>query len=465
MDHTLPTFQELRRLLASARSLTARPQTFAVFVARRSGRRPSFTGHKATLAKVLRIKLDLLRLGVTRQTKEDSALELAQLALRRSLYLVGEMRRTERSSPEASAMLARSIIETALTGSFLALHRGDAAQRLIKKQSRPAKRIRDRFLGGDTLAALALLPEVSYLTGPLSSDLGTVKEAPDLASISAWLDGHPPFNRGSLATLLYEETYTPLSNFVEHPTPNALNRYTKTWLFGLRLPRLYAPAPAFSRKTLTHVALPSVAALASTLSTALGRNPRHFDDWALEAVSVDGYAWTASPARSLAVRGLGELVGLDRTWKLNLVGYAIRLLAVSDEMRNATEAEQLAAAVEVVDRARRPIRLAGTFLLGPSSRIRKRIATWLQSDDRAPALIADGAVTEDPQGLVSALGLAYAGLWPDDGASVEVILSRLKSDGPSRLHTGVLDQIVGTGFQWDIDTLTARLEEQARRWK
>ena len=92
---------------------------------------------------------------------------------------MGEMRRTERSSPEAAARLARSIIETALTGSFLALHRYDAAQRLINKQSRPAKRIRDRFLGGDTLAALALLSEVSYLTGPLSSDLGTVKEAPD----------------------------------------------------------------------------------------------------------------------------------------------------------------------------------------------------------------------------------------------------------------------------------------------
>ena len=461
----MPTFQEFRRLLASARLQSGRPQTFAVFIARRSGRRPPFTGHKATLAKALRIKLDLLRLGATRQTKADPALELARLALRRSLYLIGEMQRTERSSPEASAMLARSVVETALTGSFLALHRGDAAQRLIKKQSRPAKRIRDRFLRGDTLAALALLPEVSYLTGPLSSDLGTVKEAPDLASISAWLDSHPPFNRGSLATLLYEETYTPLSNFVEHPTPNALSRYAKTRLLGFRLPRLYAPAPAFSSKTLMYVALPSVGALASTLSAALGRNHNHFDDWALEAVSVDGYMWTASPVRSLAVRGLGEMAGLDRTWKLNLVGYAVRLLAVSDEMRNATEAMQFVAAVEVIDRARRPIRLAGTFLLGPHSEFRRRITTLHQTEDHAPGLITDDTITEDPQGLLAALALAYAGLWPDESARVETILDRLKTDRPSGLRTGVLDHIAGTGSYWDVGVLISRLEEQAERWK
>lgn len=65
--------------------------------------------------------------------------------------------------------------------------------------------MRDYFLGGNSVAALALLPEVSFVADPLRSEYDDAKQTPDLKRICELLDEKPPFT-GGLATQIYNET-------------------------------------------------------------------------------------------------------------------------------------------------------------------------------------------------------------------------------------------------------------------
>lgn len=403
------------------------------------------------------MQLTLHWLAITRRTAGDSALELAQLGLRRCLYLMREMDRTERSAPEASAMVSRAILETALVSSYLALHQGDAADRLLKKQASPARRVRDRFLRGELVAALGLFPDVEYLSGPLSPQLGATRSAPDLSQICAWLDGRPPFQTNQLATLLYEESYTALSNVVEHPTPASLERYRKGWRL-IRL-RRWRPVRSFPPDTLVHVAYPAVGALGAALATALGRGAADLESWAQEAATADGYTWTASPARSLAVQGLGEMVRIVPVWKLNLGGFAVRALAMSASFRAASPDEQLVAAAEVLERARRPPHLAATFLLSAKSKIRRRITEPYRSGGEGVRLAASGALASDPIGLVAAMALVFAATWPDDPTDTDQRLTAITQPvGPQ------LDGFVLSLSQADVVGMGSELKRQWNRW-
>jgi hypothetical protein len=97
----------------------------------------------------------LAKLATHPDLRRDDALEFAQLALRRCTYLLLEMYAIERRAPEACALVARSVVETALIGSYLAVT-PDASSRLVKKQAKHSRRLRDRLLAGDNDAVLAL---------------------------------------------------------------------------------------------------------------------------------------------------------------------------------------------------------------------------------------------------------------------------------------------------------------------
>src|SRR6266851_1410830 len=206
-----------------------RPYSFSVFIARRSGLRSRRDPQIGRREKEL-FHSDLMELAQTRRVCGDAELEVAQLALRRSLHLVSEMARITDVAPEAAAMAGRSVVEQALVGSYLALYRapGGGVAGLLKRQRGYAGKLREHFLKGDMVGALALLPKVSFVAAPLSSDLGSVTGAPDLRNICSLLDEKEPFKSGNLATLIYYEAYAVLSNLVVHATPQALERHRRS---------------------------------------------------------------------------------------------------------------------------------------------------------------------------------------------------------------------------------------------
>src|SRR6266851_5043650 len=193
-----------------------RPYSFSVFIARRSGLRSRRDPQIGRREKEL-FHSDLMELAQTRRVCGDAELEVAQLALRRSLHLVSEMARITDVAPEAAAMAGRSVVEQALVGSYLALYRapGGGVAGLLKRQRGYAGKLREHFLKGDMVGALALLPKVSFVAAPLSSDLGSVTGAPDLRNICSLLDEKEPFKSGNLATLIYYDVWLKEVNSID----------------------------------------------------------------------------------------------------------------------------------------------------------------------------------------------------------------------------------------------------------
>lgn len=371
------------------------------------------------------MRVALLQLERARDDDND-ALAMARLALRRSRHLTHELERSLSRRPEASALLARAIIETTLVGSYLALRSGDSADRLLKRQAGPARRLRERFLEGDLTAGLSLLPDLEFVSAPLAPDLTDTSKGPDLASISAWLDRHPPFHAHRLATLLYDEAYVVLSGFSAHPTPQALARYNHAsgWMAAVaKKPKRLLP-----RSTYVHVCYPAVGALAGSIARAEGQAHPIFDEWAAEAATVDGYLWTSSPARHIAVSQLARAWRLNQP-RLNLAGFLLRVVGLTDTAKALTPEEQILLACDVFTRARRPWTLLAAFLGGPKLQRAAR-----RTVDFVPDPPLSGS--NDPRVLIAALGLVYASIWPDDP---EVVASMLD----------VLDERVLASNPWE----------------
>lgn len=380
---------------------SGRPQSFAVFVARRSGRRNESRPSIGTPAKARRAYWDLVLLAADPAMGPDPSLKLAQLALRRSLYLLREMVSIERKAPDASALVARSVIETALVGSYLAVM-PSTSDRFVKKQAKHSRRLRERLLAGDNAGVLALLAEADFIAEPLAPHLDNERAAPDLAQIARQLDSVPPFDQGALATHLYDESYSFLSNFVEHPTPLSLNRHRDRQLLSLRL-RPFPPKPRMPAPTLTHIAMPAVAALGACLARRAHRDPSLLDEWARDASSADGYFWSGSPLRMAAALSIFAEVSLSRS-RANAAGFAVRLLAGSDHIRTLPSAEQLAVALDVIElaKATNPI----VYLLRGSDRRVPQATDWRG--------LPEEELRNQTEAALGALMLSYAGLWPTE---------------------------------------------------
>jgi hypothetical protein len=407
------------------------PYSFSVFIARRSGARAPRERGVSRKEKAL-FTSDMAQLAETKEVIGDPELEGAQLALRRCLHLSSEMARIVDVAPDAAAITGRSVVEHALIGSYLALYRaaGGGAAGLMKKQRGHASGLRDYFLKGDMLGALSLLPEISFVSAPLSPTLDAVTGMPNFHQICFLLDEKEPFVRGKLATMLYYETCAPLSNLLIHPTPHSLERHRQSHLvIRRRNPNFFGPSTAFSDNTLQYAILPAMGGLCSCLARALRMPTDYYDMWLREAGSVDGYEWSGSIARTVAVGGLVELVGLPNVHALNAAGLATRMLATADIMMNANSDDQLLAASEIIDRARAKTRWPahpGLRLIASMALIRPRSS---QSIDNTKA-IATGHAAGHPQALLAALALVYAGLWPDEPSIVSARLDAFDREAP-----------------------------------
>lgn len=410
---------------------SGKPQSFTVFVARRSGRRFEVERSPANWLEGLRFRWELRYLAGSGAQPPVDGVGLAQLALRRCNYMLGEMLAIERRAPEASSLVARSVIETALIGAYLALnpHFGD---RFFKKQASFSRRLRNRLLAGDMEGVLTVLADVDFLADPLKPHLEPVPAAPSFAQIASWLDHHPPFSRQGLATHLYDEAYSFLSNYVEHPTPMSLGRHQNVRRHRLTS-RRFRPSAPVAPLTLTHTAVPAVAALASCLASVQGRSTDLVDRAASEALSADGHWWSGSPLRRAAAVSLFTSAGLTRT-RADVIGFAVRILAHNDAMRNSSDAEQLVTTLEAVETAKSTAAMVQMFRSRPAP-------SWVDTDAwrRVPA----GGLVDDPGGVVAALLLAYSGLWPSEPASLDRRLAGAAS-AAIRVPPNALTRVLAT---------------------
>jgi hypothetical protein len=420
---------------ANTEATSSRALSFAVFMARKSGRRaqPLISTYGAhTLPKEIR------RLYETAIPDSRPELRLAQLCLIRCTYLHDEMAEIQKSAPEASAMVARSIIETALVGSDLALGTDGNSARLMKNLAGAAGRLRDRFLAGDQIAALSLLSEMEFLSEPLDPKLNDVPKALDLRSVCKRLDKAPPFNQGRLASLLYDESYSVLSNHVIHPTPQSLRRhasdrirprfilYRNPWTrsrLGKAMRTVFYRPERIDYEGIGWVATAALIGLMSALARGLGEPNVEIDRGVTDIERLDGYFWSGSPARMIAVSQLARSAGLPSLRSLNIAGAITRFFAITDAFRGLTEDEQLLGACEILDYSRDWRRLVCLF----SSRARHLY--WPGPDSQSDQ-ISRQPTSENIQIQIAALALVYAALWPDDSATVASRVEAFMRDAP-----------------------------------
>jgi len=390
-------------------------------------------------------------------------LEMAQLALRRSLHLSSEAARIFRVAPDAAAMAGRSAVEHAVLGSYFASYRAErgGTAGLLKKQRRNASKLREYLLDGEMLGALALLPEVSFIAAPLNPTLDNVTGTPDLRTICSLLDQREPFKEGNIATRIYYETYAALSNLIVHATPHSLERSRRARLVIRPWGRkIFEPIKMFPEETLEFAIMPVIGGLCGSLARALDLPTRYYDIWLKEFVSIDGYEWSGSIARMAAVDGLTELVELPSVNALDAAGFAIRTLGTLSTMIAATPSTQLVASSEVIDRARAknwprwpPLRL----ITSPRLLVRPHSAT--ESDQTAT--IASGHAADHPQALLAALALVYAGVWPDNAAELSKRLDMFDRTAPH--ESSVLKKIVSSTRRESFKELRKRRRNQISR--
>lgn len=450
--------------------------SFAVFIARKSGSRLSPRGTRLSITSQTQIFDDLISTSIP---ESAPGLQLAQLSLIRCGYLIGELSLLEphtsfrlarkidlvhTRTPEAFCMLSRTIVETALVGSYLAIDQGDYANQMMKTLQGSAKRLRDRFLAGNHIAALRLLSDLRFISEPLDPSLDATRRALDIKSLCEKLDKVEPFSRAGYASRLYDETYSVLSNHVVHPTPFSLRRHQRlafdrppeqfwarvTGRKKLRPRTVISPPAPIEEIGAGWAAVAATVALAASLARGLGQPNPELDAGLSDIAALDGYLWSGSPAGMIAVAQLAELVELPSTSALNHFGFLIRVFAATDIFRKFSPAQQLVATSEVLDRIRdHPSVLAFLRHKGLQS----------QSPERTSE-IAAGSAASHPQSLIAALALVYAAVWPDSPDDIQSRLESIDLSGPH--DTGVLHYMMthNPGLT-SLFKVVARSNEQA----
>lgn len=408
-------------------------------------------------------------MGLLRERLEDSApgLQVAQLALSRCFYLTSELVLIERRAPEAAMAVSRSIVETALVGSYLALEpEPEAADRMLKSLAVYARRLRERFLAGEPVGALELMPEMPLLSQAMAPELETVQKGLDLYSLCKRLDRHPPFSDGDLASLLYEESYAVLSNHVVHPTIYALSRHSvgdefpclPRWAhwdqhlgLGARMRRRAVRPSRLDARGARHIAIAATVSLVAALSRGMGEPSAVWDLGAQDIRGVDGYWWSGSPARMIAASELGRMADLPTHASLNVAGYMVRVIAAADAFQELADHEQLVCASELIDSVRDWQRKVSSLpLAGSGSRPRGGPQTL--------DLCTNGARSTS-QGLLAALALVYAGQWPDNPHEVERRLNDFDQKIPHKLRVlNTLRQGGPGGFRSMMTRYTHRVK-------
>jgi hypothetical protein len=194
---------------------------------------------------------------------DATTLDVAELALVRLLWLQREVHRAARSKQkEATALLARSAIETCITGMWC-VYGEDTVARLRRQNARALDRM-TKYLVGSLVTRDFLdraVADIGEPIGPL--DLATM--------IKVIIDkGGPP-----IATNLYERYYISASTLYAHGSGAAMLRHV-----GRAGALTEAPSSGWLRRSAVHVVDGCVAELAKIVATNSGRPAEVFVPYA-----------------------------------------------------------------------------------------------------------------------------------------------------------------------------------------
>lgn len=179
--------------------------------------------------------------------------EIAQLALLRLLWLQREAHRATRAGlSEAVALLARSAIETCITGLYCLI--ADEAPAKLTAQNAYQFRAMLRYLPEE------FIPE--SIREPIVASVGTPDQGPNIFAMAQAVDRA---DQSNTATMLYRAYYAPLSTLYAHGGGIALLRHV-----GRGGRATERPAKPWFHRSALHIIDSSVALLASHAARGAG---------------------------------------------------------------------------------------------------------------------------------------------------------------------------------------------------
>lgn len=249
---------------------------------------------------------------------EATGTDAAQLALLRLLHLQKETRRAVRSRQDESAtMLARTAIETLITGLYC-VHEPTAPARLQGEAMRQLAPMLQFLVDTGMLTADVLAESIQRL------DLGTPARGPGVEEMARAVD---KATGASIATGLYNRYYRPTSNLALHAGAASLLRHVRS--DGSLTRR---PSRVWARRAAARIADACLGGLTAYLAHHEGQ------PWQHAARYADRHHERAvAPVIAISLGGLGR--GLRPRQVLTAIG---RVRASGEYIRSGQDADDLA---------------------------------------------------------------------------------------------------------------------------
>jgi hypothetical protein len=302
--------------------------------------------------------------------------------------------------PSESALLAlRSLVDTALVGSWLAIHGDSAEGRFVKRQVRESDRllawVDPEGLRGRVDLFAAEAARLQEVINRADENAGM----PDLFQIAQAVERELPGEASEAATDLYAEIYSPLSNLVAHTSSASLSRYVSMDTKRLRTD----PFPV----AVTAGVLRGAGASVALLSGFVAREAKKpADDFLRKARElIEPRFWPTTPLHYLVATAIATRVGLPTARWLDSYGIRVRAKMKRPRRRTASARDQLAEALRTSDFTR-------------------KVATRGRIERKATNVLESRTLLSEPEFWVAALVLMAAGVWNPE--EMEGVLRDLK---------------------------------------
>lgn len=226
---------------------------------------------------------------------DATALDVAQLALLRMLWLQRETHRAARARhTEATVLLARAALELCIAGLYWLQVGADVA--VMRRNNAEALRRLLHFLGDDD-------PIMRGLISAVTTEIGPPEQLPDLRSMA---DTVAATTGRRFTKDLYHRFYVPLSTYYPHVSGSALLRHVKS---SGQLDD--EPARVLSRRSALHLADAGMAVLAAAVAERGGAEEASFVEYAnahwCRAIPPVGTLATRSMFRGMRWRKLPDV--------------------------------------------------------------------------------------------------------------------------------------------------------------
>jgi len=199
---------------------------------------------------------------------EAEPIDVARLAIRRLLYLQKEVHRAVRwRQREAAALLARSSVETCITGLYY-LYSDDSVERL----RRDTQKSLDQILNPIADPNLLTHDLIQAMSESVTGSVGPGQQLPDLNQMARAVVS---VSMRPAATILYDKAYRPLSTLFAHSRGLALLRHV-----GPDGNLVDRPQFPWLRRSAARVADTCVGVMAGAVARSQGTPAETFDQYA-----------------------------------------------------------------------------------------------------------------------------------------------------------------------------------------